>query len=247
MRHEKRAVLGIHSSLLSVALMFAGPLPLVFCNEQQLRAFQPELVGVGMGAFARQAFLLPATLTLRQPERTCRRRQFLKCREARVLLEHTRLTGTRPSSLRAWRTALTLAGVGNEMVSENVTGKSVAPAATQATAHKSAYKKSAVSVASKTIALSKVASTTSTAAEEVRAASKASAQLNNVEEGREEEGLQKRRRRASKKETWTDDALLEEFALKAVMLLREAGGELESTKFQRRCNSRVFLCVRVYT
>ena len=246
MRHEKRAALGLHSSLLSVALMFVGPLPLVFCNEQHLRAFQPELVGGGVGAFASQAFLLPATLTLRQPERTCRRRQFLKCREARVLLEHTRLTGTRPSS-RGRRTALTLAGVGNEMVSENVTGKSVAPAVTRATAQKSAYKKSAVSVASKTIALSKVASTTSTAAEEVRAASKASAQLNNVEEGREEEGLQKRRRRASKKETWTDDALLEEFALKAVMLLREAGGELESTKFQRRCNSRVFLCVRVYT
>jgi hypothetical protein len=100
------------------------------------------------------------------------------------------------------------------MVSENVTGKSVAPAATRATAQKSAYKKSAVSVASK-----------------------------NVEEGGEEDGLQKRRRRASKKETWTDDALLEEFALKAVMLLREAGGELESTKFQRRCNSRVFLCI----
>lgn len=229
MRHEKRAVLGLHASLLSVALMFVGPLPLVFCNEQQLRAFQPELGGGGVGAFARQAFLLPATLTLRQPERTCRRRQFLKCREARVLLEHTRLTGTRPSSLRAWRTALTLAGVGNEMVSENVTGKSVVPAETRATAQKSAYKKSAVSVASKTIALSKVASITSTA----DAASK-------------EEGLQKRRRRASKTETWTDDALLEEFALKAVMLLREAGGELESTKFQRRCNSRVFLCVCVY-
>lgn len=55
-----------------------------------------------------------------------------------------------------------------------------------------------------------------------------------VEAGGEEvEAPVKRKRRASKN-SWTDDALLEEFALKAIILLREAGGELESTKFQRR-------------
>ena len=44
----------------------------------------------------------------------------------------------------------------------------------------------------------------------------------------------KPKRRARKKVAWTDDALLVEFALKAVMLLREAGGELESSKFLLR-------------
>ena len=44
----------------------------------------------------------------------------------------------------------------------------------------------------------------------------------------------KPKRRARKKALWTDDSLLMEFALKAVMLLREAGGELESSKFLLR-------------
>jgi hypothetical protein len=44
----------------------------------------------------------------------------------------------------------------------------------------------------------------------------------------------KPKRRARKKALWTDDSLLVEFALKAVMLLREAGGELESSKFLLR-------------
>lgn len=37
-----------------------------------------------------------------------------------------------------------------------------------------------------------------------------------------------------KVDAMTDEMLLEEFAVKALMLLREAGGGLESTKFQRR-------------
>ena len=41
-------------------------------------------------------------------------------------------------------------------------------------------------------------------------------------------------RRRRKKDTWSDDALLREFALKAIMLLREAGGEMDSNKFRKR-------------
>lgn len=233
------------------------------CEHYPLTSRAPSVYSNGAWRvlFPRKAFVLPAApLTLRQPGRLGSCQQLSSSggggrgeQLLRPVLGGTRLAlhaGARAGAKAARIT--TRAASGSETWSRNASAAAAAAASTsqpvKQPAKKSAAKKTTLttkSATTKTKAADKKTASKNTGkisaaseiGEETSDASEANASSEeelSVEAGDEYEAPVKRKRRMSKKNSWTDDALLEEFALKAIMLLREAGGELESTKFQRR-------------